>query len=201
MTISFYINLVLAIPPLLRYGILFLLVAMEGPLITMVAGFLGSSHLINLYLAYFVIIVADVVSDMAYFGFGWWGGRKLENKYTSITKLDSSRLHKMQSFFLRHPKKAIVIGKLTHVVGVPILVMAGISRVKFWTFVFYDTAATIPKSLFFLVVGYYFGYASDVINRDLKYGTLIVSGLTIALFAGYMLLGKYVEKKIIDEGN
>lgn len=198
MTLSYYINLVLAISPLLRYAILFVLVAVEGPLITMVAGFLGSAHLINVYLAYFVIICADVISDMAYFWFGWWGGRQLEKRYSALTKLAPARLEKLQSFFLRHPKKAIIIGKLTHVVGVPVIIVAGISRIKFWTFVFYDTLGTIPKSLIFLVIGYYFGYASDALNRDLKYGTLI-GGLIVLIFVGYILLGKYLEKKMIDE--
>ena len=199
MTLSFILSLILSISPALRYFFLFLLVAVEGPLVTMVAGYLGADHFLNIFISYFVIICADVISDSAYFSVGWWGGKKVEQEYRLVNSLSSKRLSRIKSWFHQNPRKSIVVGKLTHVVGVPVIMMAGMSRVNFWTFLVFDTIATIPKSLLFILVGYYFGPASEVLSGYLKYGTYLMSSLIIILFILYIFLGFYFEKKISDK--
>lgn len=182
----------LTIIPIYKYGLLFLLVMIEGPLITMGAGWLGSLGYLNLVLATVIIICADMLSDCAYYAAGYFGGEKLVKKYTSTSL---SRLRGREHFIHRHSRKAIVLAKLTHVAGVPFLLTAGLSRIPFSIFFLYDFVATIPKSIIFVALGFYVSHIASTINQYLEYGTFGVFALLLVIFIGYSFLGKYVRAK------
>lgn len=194
MTLAFLYGLVVSMDPILRYFILFLLVAFEGPLVTMAAGLLGSVGTLNIFFAYLIVVVADLVSDIVYYEIGYWGGKKVETKIGSMT---AERLLKLGKLFKTHPRKTVLVGKMSHFIGVPILVGAGASKVPFRTFVIYDGIATLPKSLVFIMVGYYFKTTSEFFNSYLRYGTFLMSGLVLVFFVLYILLGIYFDRKII----
>ncbi|MFA5894130.1 MAG: DedA family protein [Candidatus Margulisiibacteriota bacterium] len=184
--------------PVLKYGLLFLLTVIEGPLVAMIAGLLASLGFFNLALAYLVIIAGDLVSDSLYYSIGFWGREKSIKKYGRFLLLDQTKLHKFETLVRYHSGKVLILGKLTHFAGVPILLAAGLVKIPYRKFIWYDTLATLPKSLAFLLLGYYFGGLTGTINRYLEYGTLITGGLLAIIFAGYLFAGKYLEKKLSD---
>ncbi len=188
----------LSIIPIYKYGLLFLLVMIEGPLITMGAGWLGSLGYLNLALATIIIICADMLSDCVYYGIGYFGGEKVVKKYTTSSLV---RLRNNEHFLHRHSRKAIVLAKLTHVAGVPFLLTAGLARIPFPIFFFYDAVATIPKSIFFVALGFYFSHIASIINQYLEYGTFGVFALLLLVFIAYSFLGKYVRAKFEENKN
>ncbi|KKQ28057.1 MAG: hypothetical protein US42_C0002G0012 [Candidatus Magasanikbacteria bacterium GW2011_GWC2_37_14] len=183
--------------PIYRYLLVFIFVIIEGPLITMFVGFLLAHDLFNWLLAFVIIIAAEMVSDSLYYLAGYWGGKKLAEKYANFTKLSEKRLNFLKHIFHNHPRKTLIIGKITHMAGVPILIAAGIIKINWWLFFLYDLMATIPKTLFFLIIGYYLGQLSEKINSYLTYGTIIFSVIIILIFIGYLFIGNYLEKKLI----
>jgi membrane protein DedA with SNARE-associated domain len=190
---------ILAAIPVLKYGLLFLLTVIEGPLVAMVAGLFASLGLFNLLLAYLVILVGDLVSDSLYYSIGFWGREKVVKKYGRFILLDQEKLHKFETLVRYHSVKVLIIGKLTHFAGVPTLLAAGIVKIPYRKFIWYDMIATLPKSLIFLLLGYYFSNLTGTISHYLEYGTLITGGLLALIFAGYLLAGKYLEKKLSDD--
>lgn len=187
--------------PIYKYGLLFFGVVVEGPLFTMLAGWLSFEGLINLFLAYVIIIAAEMVGDMLYYALGYWGRAKLVNKYAARLKFSPTRFKKIESLLHRHCGKTIIMAKLTHLAGVPFLVSAGLAQVPFFKFLFYNLIATLPKSLVFILLGYFLGAAVGTVNQYLEYGTFIVLGLMVAIIGGYLLLGKYFEKEMPELKN
>jgi len=193
----FTLTTVATLLPIYRYLLIFIFVIIEGPLITMFVGYLLANNLFNWLLAFVIIIVAEMVSDSLYYLVGFWGGKKLTQKYTFFTKLSEKKLQFFKHIFQNHPRKTLIIGKITHVAGVPILVAAGVSKIDWWIFFLYDLIATIPKTLFFFTIGFYLGQLSEKINTYLTYGTIVFSGLIILIFVVYLIIGNYLEKKLI----
>lgn len=185
--------------PVLKYVLLFLLTIVEGPLVAMVAGLFASLGFFNLILAYLVILAGDLVSDSLYYSIGFWGREKVIKKYGRFILLDQTKLHKFETLVRYHSVKVLVIGKLTHFAGVPVLLAAGLVRIPYRKFIWYDMLATLPKSLIFLLLGFYFGSLTGTISHYLEYGTLITGGLLAVIFAGYLLTGKYLEKKLSED--
>ena len=193
------LTLLLGAIPIYKYLFLFLLVLVEGPLITMAVGWLAALGLFNPLVAYFVIVGADLVSDTLYYILGYWGREKLIKKFTLPGKeISMSRLGRIERLLKNHSKKTIVIAKLTHVAGVPVLLAAGLARVRLAIFLTYDALATFPKSLIFLLLGFYLGQASSTINQYLEYGTIVVSAAVMIVFVVYLFVGKQLEKKFIN---
>jgi membrane-associated protein len=185
--------------PIYKYALLFLLVIVEGPLITMGAGFLGFLGYLNLPLTYVIICVADLVGDCVYYSIGAFGTKKFANSKNIGFHISPSKLQKMKTLLHKHSGKTLLIAKLTHLGGVPILVASGLAKINFFDFLKYNAIATFPKSLFFLSIGYYFGKSSSTINRYLEYGTFLISGVIILITIFYLTMRKPLEEKLFDE--
>ena len=196
---NLFFQSILSAAPIYKYGLLFLLVLIEGPLVTMVAGWLAFFGHLNPFIAYIVVISADIVSDAIYYGIGFWGRGQLIKKYTHVSRPSAQKLQRTELLLHRHSGKSIILAKVTHVAGVPFLIAVGLARIRFLKFILYDLIATLPKSLIFIILGYYFGQATGTINHYLEYGTLIISGLVSIFFIAYLFLGKYVEAKFIEK--
>jgi membrane protein DedA with SNARE-associated domain len=184
--------------PVLKYVLIFLFTVIEGPLVAMIAGLFASLGFLNLALAFLVIIAGDLVSDSLYYSIGFWGREKMVKKYGRFIMLDQKRLHRFETLIRYHSVKVLVIGKLTHLAGVPVLISAGLVKIPYKKFIWYDMLATIPKSLIFLLLGFYFGGLTSTISRYLEYGTLITGGLLAIIFIGYFFFGEYLEQKIFS---
>lgn len=142
----------------------------EGPIVTVIAGFLASAGNINPYIAYGVIIVADLVGDSMYYVLGRWG------KHIGIKP---GSIGTIETHFAKHTIKTLLFGKLTHAIGAGILFGAGVARVPYRTFLWYNLLPTLPKSLALLVIGYYFGHAYATINRYFDYTAIAMVALAV----------------------
>lgn len=163
-----------------RYLVLFPLVVFEGPIVTVLAGFLTSLGYFNFALVLLLIIVADLVGDLLHYAIGRWGRQKkiIERwgKYFGATNENVLRLEK---HFKNHKAKTLAAGKMFHGVGGAILIAAGAARVPVGEFMLYSLFLTLPKSLALLAIGYFFGEAYEKINTYLGY--VAITSLGIAL--------------------
>ena len=194
MTIATITQLVVSVPLFYRYIVLFVLVMAEGPLVTMLAGLFAGLGLFNPLLAYAVIVLADLVSDIGYY----FVGRSGMHFYSKKTSSDLKNTELLQEKIRYHQKKIIILGKWTHVFGLPLLFAAGASRIPFWRFVAFDGIATVPKSFVFLAIGYYMGQAAPVVDQYLTEGTYIMTGCIILLFVLYSFTGERFKSQLLS---
>ncbi len=177
-----------------RYVVLFPLVVIEGPIVTIIAGFLSSIRQMNFFLAYTLVVIADVAADSLYYALGHWGRKKFIERWGRYIGLHLKHVERIERHFNLHTGKTLIIGKLSHVVGAPILVAAGLANVPFKNFLTFDFLATLPKSLVLLIVGFYFGKAYVKMNSIINYAGLAGSALFIIFILLYVIMIKAVKK-------
>ena len=184
-----------------KYFFLFPLVVAEGPIVTVVAGFLSSLGYLDIFIAYALVVVGDVAGDCLYYAFGYYGGQKFVGRWGHFFGITWERVEKLEEHFKNHSGKTLIIGKFTHAIGAVVLVAAGMAKMPFWRFVLYNFIPTLPKSLILLLVGFYFGEAYNKINTYLDYtaiGTIGLAVIFIIIYFAVKKAGKKYEGKNIN---
>ncbi len=182
-----------------RYFALFVIMVVEGPIITVIGGFLSSVGALNLYVTFAVVVIGDVVGDSIYYALGRWGRWGFIDRWGHYVGITRERVEKIERHFDKHSGKTLVLGKLTHAIGSIILFAAGVSRMSYWRFLWFNFVATLPKSLLFILVGFYFGASLMRINRILNITTLVMLGLfgiMIITFLGMRVLAKRLDQEL-----
>lgn len=177
-----------------KYLILFPITIIEGPIITVIAGFLSSLGALDLLIAYVVIVFGDLVGDIMYYFIGRYGREKFITKWGKYIGLSINKVIIMEQQFKKRGKALLIWGKISHVFGAMILVSAGIVRIKFRDFILFNFLATLPKSAILLLIGFYFGQAYVRINKYFDYTVFIMFGLGVASIIIYWLIKRYIDK-------
>lgn len=171
-----------------RYLILFPVAVIEGPIISIIAGFLCSGGFLNFLTAYLVLMLADLVGDSLYYAVGRYGGRRFIERWGKYIRLNADKLTATERHFNLHPKKTLFFGK-TQAWGALILVAAGVAKMSYRYFLAINVAATIIKTFLFLLLGYYFGQIYSTLNTYLGYTNLIL--FVVGVLVVYFFLKRY----------
>ncbi len=184
---------------LARYGypVIFLLVLIEGPLVMIISSFLAASGYLNIFILYPLIVVADLFADILWYCVGYLGRKNIVNHSSRFLGLTPDKLacfEELNNKFKNHQGKILFTAKITHIIGFPFLIAAGVFRVDIKKFIWFNFLATIPKVMFFMLLGYFFGEASELIGKYLGYSTLIGTLVLILSIAVYFLIQRFTRK-------
>jgi membrane protein DedA with SNARE-associated domain len=183
---------------LYKYSALFVITVIEGPLITMLVGYFASQGLISLALAYPLIVIADLCSDSFFYALGRGGHLRIVRRFSEFIRVSIPSGEMMHALFHKNTIKTLFLAKITHAAGMPFLIGAGLAKVKYKKFLFANFLATIPKSMTFILVGYYYGQAANQISKYLVYSTWVVLALMMTTVFAYILIGRHLYKKMLD---
>lgn len=161
----------------------------EGPIVAVVAGFLVSLGRLDITTTYVLAVTADLVGDTLYYIAGRIGSDRFLERWTSRTLDVRGRFEKLRDRFDRQVGTTLLMGKLTHGVGGLILLTAGVVRIPFAPFFWFNLLGTLPKSLFLLLVGYYFGHSYQAISTYLDAIALITASLAACAGIVFFLYG------------
>lgn len=166
-----------------RYLILFPIAIVEGPIITIIAGFLASLGYLNIFLAYGIIVIGDLTGDGLWYALGYFSRHRHIGRWGKLFGLTDERIQRLEKHFEKHSGKTLSLGKISHGIGTVFLVAAGAAKMPFWKFIYYNFWGTLVKSLFLILIGYYFGHALTKINSYLEFvaDIFIAAGLLVAL--------------------
>ncbi|MBU2960823.1 VTT domain-containing protein [Citreicella sp. C3M06] len=166
---------------------------LEGPIVTVIAAWVASRGLLDVWSVAIVVILADVFGDALFYGLGRWGLHRLPIRWRYRMGLNRARLSKLAGHFERSGVRTLIFGKWTHSAGAAVLVAAGLGRMPLAKFLWVNLIATIPKSLFFVAIGYLFGSAYSRIDDWIARISLLLLG--VILLAGIIwLLKRYTRK-------
>ncbi len=181
-----------------RYVILFPLVIVEGPIITILAGFLASLGSLNLLICYPLIVIGDVVGDVIMYAQGRWGGKPAVEKWGHLFGIKPEIVGQLEEHFKKNPGKTLIWGKISHFLGGPVLIAAGMARMPLPEFIRFNLLGTLPKSLVLLLIGFYFGQAYAKFDRFLTFAGW-AAGILVALYIiAYLIISK-ASKKYLEE--
>ena len=159
------------------------LAVVEGPIVTIVASYLASLHLLRLVDVIFCVIIGDVIGDCILY----WVGRGALDWLPLALRVrfgvSRRRMAVLMRTFRDNGVRVLVVGKLTHAAGFAVLIGAGAARMPFGTFVLANLLATIPKSLALVALGYMFGSAHILIAQWFSFGSVVVLAGLLAIAA------------------
>ena len=168
-----------------KYIILIPLAIIEGPIVTVVCGFLVTLKFFNPFVVYVVMVLGDIVGDGGIYYIGYSGKRFL--KYFRVT---DEKLEKAKTYFQNNHKKAIIMSKLIHGIGFTGLVAAGAIHVPYKKYFKTCALISVIQSFVMLMLGILFGHAYVVIGKYLNYYAAIVS-VAALIFLVILFLRKY----------
>lgn len=175
-----------------RYFFLYPVAIVEGPLITMVSGFLVSIGAMNPLIVLPIIVAGDVSGDVIYYFIGRFGERwalsRAIIKYCGFeTKKD-----KIIGLFENHGGKFLLFGKLTHALGAVFLIGAGYSRMDLRRFILYNLVGTIIKSSILLSAGYLAGSAYGEYVKKFENGAFYITIISLAIIVLSLFLSRFL---------
>jgi membrane-associated protein len=182
-----------------KYFILFPIMVAEGPIITIIAGFLVSLGDLEGLATYAVLVAGDVTGDSIYYAIGRWSKGTVFGRWGRFLGLTESRMKGLETYFYQHNAKTLIIGKWSHAVGALVLAAAGLARVRYAQFLAINFFATLPKTLLLLLIGFYFGRSYKRIATYLDYTAIAMIVLVSLLIVLYVVM-KIISKKFFDKG-
>ncbi len=180
------------------YLILFPLIVVEGPIVTIIAGFLVALGFLDFIPAYLTIITGDLAGDVLYYSAGRWWLKSILDKVFSFLRIDENKINKLETSLKKHKGKVLFFGKLSHAIGGVLLFAAGKAKIPLNEFLGFNLLATLPKSLILLAVGYYFGSTVSNFGKYLNFTIIGLFIFTLVLIGLYFLVS-YVASKFVSK--
>ncbi|MBI5817085.1 MAG: VTT domain-containing protein [Candidatus Yonathbacteria bacterium] len=171
-----------------KYLILIPIAIVEGPIASVIAGFLVTLGFLNIFWVYVIIVLGDIVGDTALYYLGY-GGKTILHKYGAFLGITPERLEQAKRYFEKKHQKAIILSKIIHGVGIAGLVTAGILRIPYRRYIKSCITVTIPQSAILLLAGVLFGHAYLQIGKYLDYFAATISVVVLTMVA--FLIYKY----------
>lgn len=147
---------------------------------TIAGGVLIANSQLRFWPVLAIVVAGDLMGDSALYALGRWGGIRMVTRWASQRTI--KRATDLQDQFRRKADQVLVTGKLTHAVGAPVLIAAGMVRMPFGRFLAVNFLTTLPKSLALLCLGYAFHSGYAAIGQNMTYYTIVL------LIAGMIVL-------------
>ena len=186
------------------YGLLFLfaIVCLEsagawlpGETALIAAAIYASNGNLSIEGVIFVAAAAAIIGDNIGYWIGREGGRRLLYKWSFTARFMDRVMPPAERFFERHGGKAVFLARFFGGVRVTGAWMAGITRMTWWKFLFWNAAGGIVWAVAVSLIAYYGGHAAaDVIEQYGVYGGITVVILVVGGLVAFHFLRRRVEE-------
>ncbi|MDD5191861.1 MAG: VTT domain-containing protein [Candidatus Nanoarchaeia archaeon] len=174
------------------YFLIFILMVFEGPVITTAAAFASSLGFLNIWIIFFLSLLGDLVGDFMYFLLGKGGRMAVIEKFEG--KIGFKRISKLERNIKNHFGKTLLAIKFTPLIGGPGLMLTGALKIPIKRFLFYSFIITLPRTIFFTALGFYFGLTVNSVLKYLKLGEYALLFILIAAIIVYIVYKKLFEE-------
>jgi membrane-associated protein len=155
------------------------LAVIEGPVISVFAGYLSAQGYYHWYWALCLLVCGDLIGDMIYYWFGRTGKAPLAGlaRWLGMRNVVTPEV---QCGLKLNATKMLFIGKWTHSIGCLVLIGCAMLCLPLKRFILVSLIATIPKSAALFGLGYFAGDAHPFFERHfvLALLALCVAGVT-----------------------
>jgi len=176
-----------------QYGLwfLFLIVGAEsagawlpGETALITAAVYAANNHLSIEWVIVVAAAAAIVGDNVGYWIGREGGRRVVSRFRRLERL----LPPTERFFERHGPKAVFFGRFFGGLRVTAAWVAGITRMPWWRFFFWNASGGICWAVGVGLAAYYGGRAAgDAISRYGLYGGIAIGVLVVLVIVGVVL--------------
>jgi membrane-associated protein len=176
-----------SVPPALAYTIIALLVfgeaalfvgfVLPGETAVLLGGFLANQGHLNIVTLIVLVVVSAVVGDTVGYEVGkHLGPRVLQ---VSVLRNHQSRIHDAQEMLRRRGGPAVFVARWTAFFRAVMPGIAGLSQMRYRTFLFWNACGGIAWGITFSLVGYFAGASYEKVASAIGKGTAVVVALLV----------------------
>ncbi len=196
-----YLTTILERYSLWIYVILFLIIFLEtglvftpflpGDSLLFAVGALAAVGSMNILVLYFSLLVAAILGDTVNYWIGAYIGPKIFHK--KILFIKREYLIRTEKFYEMHGNKTIVLARFIPVIRTFAPFVAGVGKMKYPRFLFYNIMGGFAWIALFLLGGYYFGNVAWVKENF----SLTLVGIIVLSFIPFIVeLIKHKRKSV-----
>jgi membrane protein DedA with SNARE-associated domain len=171
------------------------LMILEGPIITIVMGFLSSFGFFNIFVVITLAVLSDLISDAIYYWSGYHGGPKVLEKLKISQLHENNELQRLRQRFLEHPGKIFFGVKVLTGIAHTTFVLAGVTRINYLRILKYTIPGGIVWSAGLAILGYYFGKHAMTLSQFISRAGIVLFITLIGFLFYYLWFGKYLSRK------
>ena len=177
-----------------KYFFLFPLAIIEGPVLAVIAGFLCANKFLNVFIAYPIIVVGDIIGDSLCYMLGRFGAPEFLKKIIKKLGVKKENMDTARSYFNKNSIRSVSLSKITLGIGFAGIYLAGNAKVPYRKFILICLVTSALQYVVYLGIGFLFGSAYEKIASyiDFLSALIIVTAITILLL---ILLKSYRKKK------
>ena len=168
-------------------------VVFPGETALLVAGVFCQRGVLNIWLMIPIAVVAAVAGDTVGFEFGKKYGPSLRSSRLGRF-VGEQRWSKVDAFIHRHGGKAVLIGRLTALFRALVPSMAGMSGMRYRTFIAWNVLGGLIWAPSVVVLGYYFSKSLSVVGQTLTWAPFAILGLAALVYLGLHLRRRRNER-------
>jgi membrane protein DedA with SNARE-associated domain len=178
------------------YLMLTILVAVEGPIATLVGAAAASAGLMRPIPVFIACASGNLIADSLWYYIGYLGKMDWVLRLGRRMKIDQRHLERLEDNLREHAVKVIFLAKLTVSFSIPTLIAAGLIRAPWRKWFLPVFIGEMMWTTALMLVGY---YATEAIKR-VEQGVEYIALFGAAFFLMFLLwLGRRITKKQVEE--
>jgi membrane protein DedA with SNARE-associated domain len=140
---------------------------------------------------------AIVGDNLGYWLIGRLGGRALFRRWHWLSKYSERVLPRAEALMTRHGGKTVFFGRFVSILRYTVAWVAGLSRMRWWRFLFWNATGGIAWATAVGLTAYYGGQAAaDAIQRYGLYAAAVVLVVLIAVWLAVRYARGRVERRL-----
>ncbi len=179
-----------------KYVIMVPLAFVEGHVISLIAGFLSQTGQLNPFISGICIASGNVIGDIVLYWLGYTKGERFVQKWGKYISLDDERIARGKEIFHKHKSKILFFSKVTNGFGLAIAILftAGIMRIKFSTYLFWNVVGEFVWTSSLITVGYFLGNVYTAVDNVI-FRTGIVMLCLVVFFVSFLFIKRFIGTK------
>ncbi|HHH53119.1 MAG TPA: hypothetical protein ENK91_05635, partial [Bacteroidetes bacterium] len=153
----------------------------EGPFITLAGGIAAALGYYDILIILGLAIIGDVGGDALYYAIGSYNNKILKSKFFRLIGINDTKISKIETLVHGHIRKAVLLVKLSPVLGPVGQIVIGTTRADFTKFFTTSFVLGTIKTSFFALLGFY--SVKTYINIDKTIANTQYSILGILIFS------------------
>jgi membrane protein DedA with SNARE-associated domain len=142
------------------------------------AAYAGAGH-IDIFMVIGAGAAGAIIGDNIGYLVGRTGGREIVERYGKYVRLDDRKLASAERFFDRHGDKTVFLGRFVAVLRAWAAFLAGLNRMRWNTFLFFNAAGGIVWATTFGLLAYSLGKNLPLLHQVMR--TFGIAGIVAAI--------------------
>ncbi len=171
---------------------------LPGDSLLFTAGFVASQGILDIMVLFPLLFMAAVFGDTVGYAFGNHVGLRIFKRKNSIF-FNKENLKRAEIFFEKHGSKTIVIARFLPVIRTFAPILAGVARMPYPVFFFYNVLGGLIWAIGLLAAGYFLGRIVPNAHQYILPIILLIITLSILPQIIHLIKNKKMRQEVITQ--